>query len=311
MKILLAGATGSVGRPLTSALVARGHTVLGLTHDPASRELLSALGARPVVADALDRDALLRAVAGLEADAVVHELTALKRPPTRHKGMALTDRLREEGTANLVAAAQRMGATRVVTQSFVLGYGYRRHDHVLDETSPFGEPSGDRNDPHLAAMLAAEDLTFAMPHGVALRYGLLYGGDVAEMRTLLAKRAVPVSDGGLLPWVHHDDAVAATVAALEQGRPGQAYDVVDDEPATWAQVFTAMADALGVRRPRHVPRWVFRLAAPYPATFAVDSSLRVANAKAKRELGWTPRHPSYREGTAAMADRTLAERRAA
>jgi nucleoside-diphosphate-sugar epimerase len=193
----------------------------------------------------------------------------------------------------------------------VLGYGYRHHEGVLDETAPFGEASGDRNDPHLAAMLAAEEQTFATRHGVALRYGLLYGGDVEAMRALLARRAVPVADGGVLPWVHHDDAVAATVAALERGRAGQAYDVVDDEPATWAQVFTAMADALDVRRPRRVPRWVFRLAAPYPATFAVDSTLRVSNAKADRDLGWRPRYRSYREGTAAMAHRATTPRRAA
>src|SRR5262249_4431628 len=158
----------------------------------------------------------------LAADAVVHELTALKKPPTRHRGMALTDRLRTEGTANLVAAAAALGATRFVSQSIVLGYGFRDHgDRVLDETSPFGRPAADASDPHVAAMRAVEDQTFATGHGIALRYGMFYGGDAAATLQALRSRAIPVADGGLLPWVHHDDAAAATVAAIERGRTGR------------------------------------------------------------------------------------------
>jgi nucleoside-diphosphate-sugar epimerase len=311
MKVFLAGATGALGVPLTRRLVAQGHHVLGLTRDPAHAGAVAALGATPVVADALDRDALLRAVEGRQVDAVIHELTALKEPPVRHKGMELTDRLRTEGTANLVAAAGVLGATAFVTQSIVFGYGFRRHDGILDETAPFGRPAGDATDPHVAAMLAAEEQAFATPHGVALRYGLLYGGDAPQMQALLAKRGVPVVAGGVLGWVHHDDAVAATVAALERGRAGQAYNIVDDQPATWEEVFTSMATALGSRPPHHLPRWLFRLVAPYPTTFAVDTSMRVSNAKAKRELGWMPRYRSYHEGIAAMVGSLPAERRAA
>ena len=245
---------------------------------------------------------MLRALNGQSADAIVNELTALKKPPRKHSGMRTTDRLRTEGTANLIAATTALGATRFVTQSFILGYGYRDHGaQLLDEDAPFGQPAGDRSDPHVAAMLSTEQQAYTTPVGIALRYGLLYGGDTEQMRVLLAKRQVPVAAGGLLGWVHHHDAVAATVAAVERGRAGQAYNIVDDEPASWQQVFTAMAESLGASSPRGSPCWLFRLVAPYVATFAVDSSMRVANTKAKRELGWSPRFRTFREGVAAMA----------
>jgi nucleoside-diphosphate-sugar epimerase len=149
-------------------------------------------------------------------------------------------------------------------------------------------------------MASTEQQAFTAPVGVALRYGLLYGGDPAGTRAQLASRSVPVAAGGLLGWVHLDDAVAATVAAIEHGRAGQAYNIVDDLPATWAEVFTAMASALGTPRPRQLPRWVFHLVAPYIATFALDTSMRVANTKAKTELGWRPTFATYHEGIDAM-----------
>ena len=302
MKVLLAGASGALGVRITTLLVHHGHEVLGLARDPAGAPRLAALGATPVVADALDREGLLRAVDGLAADAVVDELTELKKPPTRHRGMARTDRLRTEGTANLLAAAEALGARRFLTQSFVLGYGYRDHGrNLLTEDAPFGRPAGNRSDPHVAAMLSTEQQAFTAPEGIALRYGVLYGGDAASMGPLLARRAVPVAEGGLLGWVHHQDAAAATVAALERGRGGQAYNVTDDLPATWQEVFLAMARALGAPRPPRVPRWLFRLAAPYVASFVVDSSMRVSNAKARRELGWRPAYPTYEDGIGALA----------
>ena len=301
MKVLVAGASGALGVPLTRQLIANGHKVLGLTRDLGGARHLEALGAEPVVADALDRDGLVRALDGLWADAVIHELTALRKPPTRHAGMAPTDRLRTEGTANLLAAAEALGAKRFLTQSIILGYGYRDHGPaLLTEDAPFGRPAGDRSDPHLAAMLSTEQQAFTAPEGIALRYGLLYGGD-AQMRALLARRGLPVARGGVLGWIHHTDAAAATVAALEHGRPGQAYNLVDDLPATWQEVYTAMAQALGTPPPRRIPRWLFRLAAPYVASFAVDTSMRVANAKAKTELGWQPTFPTYHDGIRAMA----------
>ena len=302
MKVLLAGASGAIGTPLTRQLVAHDHQVLGLTRDWDGARRLQALGATPVVADALDRDGLLRAVDGLAADAVIHELTALRKPPLRHRGMAPTNRLRTEGTANLLAAAGALGARRFITQSVIFGYGYRDHGpRLLTEEDPFGLPAGDACDPHVAAMRSTEQQAFGAPEGIALRYGLLYGGDADRVRGLLARRRLPVARGGALGWVHHDDAAAATVAALERGRPGQAYNVVDDLPASWQEVYATMAKALGAPPPRHLPGWLLRLAAPYVASFVVGTSMRVSNAKAAAELGWRPLYPNYRAGVQAMA----------
>jgi nucleoside-diphosphate-sugar epimerase len=301
MKILLAGCDGALGTPLTRLLLARGHTVLGLIRNPSRVPVLRARGVEPIVADALDREGLLRAVDRHSADAVIHELTALKKPPMRASGMATTNRLRTEGTANLLAAAARLGANRIVTQSIVLGYGYRDHgDHVLTESDPFGIPAGDLTDETVKALHAAETQTFEAPEGIALRYGLLYGGDASQIRPMIAKRLVPVAAGGPLGWIHHLDAAAATVAALERGRPGQTYNIVDDQPATWSEVFTTMAAAFGAPPPRRVPRWLLHLLAPYIGMVMVDTWLRASNAKAKTELGWQPRFRNYREGIAAM-----------
>jgi nucleoside-diphosphate-sugar epimerase len=301
MKVLLAGASGALGIPLTRRLIEHGHEVLRLTRRPQNGGRLAAL-ATPVIADALDRNALLGALDGYSADAVIHELTALRKPPTRHSGMVPTDRLRTEGTTNLLAAAANLGAKRFLTQSIILGYGYRDHgDLVLTEGAPFGLPEGDACDPHLAAMRSAEQQAFSAPEGIALRYGMLYGADAAQMRTLLAKRKLPVAKGGQLGWIHHEDAAAATVAALEHGRAGQAYNVVDDLPATWQEVFTAMAKAFGAPSPWKLPAWLFRLAAPYVASFAVGTSMRVSNAKARKELDWYPAFRTYRDGISSMA----------
>jgi nucleoside-diphosphate-sugar epimerase len=147
---------------------------------------------------------------------------------------------------------------------------------------------------------STEQQAFTAPEGIALRYGLLYGGDAEQVRAMLAKRRLPVARGGLLGWVHHQDAAAATVAALEHGRAGQAYNIVDDQPASWQEVFTAMAQAFGTPPPRTLPGWLLGLAAPYVASFAVGASMRVSNGKSKTELGWRPAFPIYRDGIQAL-----------
>jgi nucleoside-diphosphate-sugar epimerase len=223
MKILLAGASGAIGIPLTRQLIARGHEVIGLIRRPEAANSLITEGAQPVVADVLERADLLRAVKGMSADAVIHELTALKTAPARHSDMAPTDRLRIDGTANLLLAAEGVGASTFVTQSIIFGYGYRNHgDRVLTETDPFGLPAGNAGDPHVEAMLSTEQQAFTAPAGIALRYGMFYGGDAVQKRALLTKRGSPVAKGGLLGWVHHEDAASATVAALEHGCGGNA-----------------------------------------------------------------------------------------
>jgi nucleoside-diphosphate-sugar epimerase len=237
--------TGLLGVPLTRALLADGHEVIALIHARRS----TAAGVASVTADALDRESLLRAVDGIEADAVIHELTALAKPPMRHSGMAMTNRLRTEGTANLVAAADVIGAKRFVRQSIILGYGYRDHgDKLITEDDPFGLPQHDKTDPHVAAMLSTEQQAFTAPEGIALRYGMLYGGDLATLQPLIARCRLPVVRGGVLGWVHHEDAAAATVAALDHGRAGQAYNIVDDRPASMAELYTAEAAAPAPRR---------------------------------------------------------------
>ena len=302
MKVILAGATGMLGVPITEQLLAAGHEVIGITRTTGGAGRLDRLGATPLVADVMDRAALLAAAEGVHADAVIHQLTALKKAPVDHRGMAMTNTLRIEGTAHLLDLAHAVGARRFITQSIVFGYGYSDHGtKPLTEESPFGRTHGDAFDEHILAMASAEQQTFQADgiDGIALRYGLLYGAaaDQAKVARLLRKRALPVArHGGALAFVHHDDAAAATVAALERGVAGQAYNVVDDTPATFRALVTAIARATNAPRPRVLPRWLLRLVAPYGGAILSDVSLRVSNAKAKRELGWAPRYPSIAAG---------------
>jgi nucleoside-diphosphate-sugar epimerase len=304
MKILLAGATGAIGRPLLKALREQGHDVLALTRDPGAR----VPGARAVVADVLDRDALLRAVDGISADVVIHQLTALSKPPARFTDMEMTNRLRTTGTTHLLAAARVIGARRFLTQSMVPGYGYTDHGvRVLTERDPFGQQRAGKAAPIVAAMASTEQqvLTADGIEGIALRYGAFYGltGSEALITALRAgKLPVPRDGGGIMSWIHLTDAAAATVAAMDKGVAGYAYNIVDDEPVTWGAMFTAHAKAAGTKPPRRLPAWLIRLAAPYFATLMIDTNLRVSNAKAKAELGWTPTLPTYREGVQAPAD---------
>lgn len=304
MRVLLAGATGAIGRPLTVALQRNGHEVVALTrlvgHAPGLRER----GITPVVADALDRDALLRATERLSVDAVVHQLTALRKPPARHSGMTQTNTLRTTGTRNLLEVAISSGAKRFLTQSIVFGYGYTDHGSaVVTEDAPFGQHVDGPTNAHVHAMGVNERLVRQHPHleGIALRYGLFYGGD--DMAQLIRARKVPVPrrGGGELAWTHLDDAVSATVAALEKGSAGSAYNIVDDEPASWRTVMERLASGYGVPAPHAVPAWVIRLGAPYVGAMVLDTSLRASNAKARQELGWVPAHPTTRQGTASGA----------
>jgi nucleoside-diphosphate-sugar epimerase len=305
MKVFLAGATGALGIPLVRALLAAGHDVIGLTRTRPGARLLAGLGAGAVIADAMDRDALLRAVAGLRADAVLHELTALRRPPTRHSGMFATNALRIEGTANLIAAARTMRAGRFVTQSMIYGYGYLDHGHkTITEQEPFGQPHGDKGDLHIAAMQSTEQQVFTAEgiEGIALRYGLFYGGDTEKLVAMMRKRRLPVTRGRPEQgWVHIEDAAAATVAALEHGRPGAAYNIVDEQPTSWTEMVIATAAAFGAPRPMAMPTWILRILAPYVALAMAQTSMRVSNVKAKNELGWRPSIATYRDGIRAMA----------
>ncbi|MEU4481727.1 NAD(P)-dependent oxidoreductase [Micromonospora sp. NPDC023966] len=307
MRVLLAGASGAIGTPLTRQLLAAGHQVVGISRSQSNAERLRNAGAEAVVADVLDRESLLAAVRGVRADAVVHELTALG---TTKMGEALqgTNALRTTGTANLLAAARAVGAHRFVTQSIVLGYGYRDHGpRVLTEDDPFAEPVSGKLGEAVAAIRSTEEQVFSADEmeGVALRYGFFYGQDrMTDMIVnLVRKRRLPVpSSGGFANFIYLEDAAAATVAALKKGRAGQAYNIVDDEPVRWGDYLDTLAAAFGARRPWRVPSWMLR---PIPYAHAMmTTSMRVSNAKAKRELGWAPGVPTYREGIPLIARAT-------
>jgi nucleoside-diphosphate-sugar epimerase len=304
MKVILAGASGAIGTPLVRRLTAAGHDVVGITRTPAKAARLRDLGVEAVVADVMDRDQLLRALAGVRADAVVHELTALTKIPVRHSGMAPTNALRTQGSAHLVEAMRLVRAERFLTQSIFFGYGYGDHGgRVVTEDDPFGVPGRGPTAAHVAAMRSAEEQAFAVG-GIALRYGLFYGpgGPTQGLVDMLRKGRLPVisGGGGLGNWIELDDAAAATVAALEKGRAGTAYNVVDGTPVTWGDFLDEAARLVGGPRPRRLPSWVIKLASPY-AWSAMTTSVRVSNARARAELGWTPDYPSYREGLARVA----------
>ena len=313
MRVLLAGASGVLGRHMSAALVDAGHEVIGLTRSPGGAERLAGMGVQPVVADLMDRDGLLRAVDGLRADAAIHAATALRKVPMRHRDMAATDALRVQGTGNLIEAARSVGARRLVVESMHFGYGYGDFgDEVITETSrPFAPPGRTPAlERHLEGFRVKERLALHTDgiEGISLRFGALYGpgfggGGTDQIVAMLRGRKLPLVPDrrpGLLPWTHLADAGTATVAALERGTPGQAYHIVDDEPASMNTHVRFLADTFGTPRPMTVPLTLVRLIGPYLYAF-LTSAARLSNDKAKRELGWTPAYPSYRDGIRSLA----------
>ncbi|MFI0966335.1 NAD-dependent epimerase/dehydratase family protein [Streptomyces sp. NPDC021080] len=293
--ILLAGASGVLGRHITRALTEAGHEVTGLGRGPAN-------GVR---ADVTDRDALLRAVDGRHFDTVVLAATALRKAPLRHRDMHATDDLRVDGTAHLVEAARATGARRLVSESMVFGYGFGDHgDRVVTEADAFGpEGATPELERHIAAMRIKERLTFEATglEGIALRFGLFYGaGGTDALLPMLRRRQLPVADdhGRVLPWVDLADAARAVAAAVERGRPGEAYNVTDRAPLGFAAHVRAVAGEFGLPKPMTVPLWTMR-----PLSYAhvvMRTNLRVSSAKAERELGWTPTYTSAYDGLAAL-----------
>lgn len=304
MRILLAGGTGLLGAPLMTALVAGGHHVTGIARNPAGAATLVDRGATPVLCDVLDRDGLLRAVTGLHADAVINELTSLKKAPARFSGMRATNRLRIDGTANLVEAAASIGASRFLTQSIVFGYGYVDHgSRRLAEDEPFGTIRGDETDEPIAAMVSTEQQAFATGGGIALRYGLFYGGDIADIARMLGRRSLPVPRTwrGSIPMIHHRDAATATVAALHRGIPGQAYNLADDGDTSWSDYVRTVAAVTGAPTPLAIPDAAVRAVAPYAGELMTRVNLRVSTERARTQLGWAPRYPTIAEGLAVSA----------
>jgi nucleoside-diphosphate-sugar epimerase len=303
MRILLAGASGVFGRALTPALIAAGHEVVGITRTPDGVRMIEEMGAGSVVADVLDRDQLLAAVGDRRFDAVISQLTALKKAPMRNKDMDVTNVLRTVGTENLMAAAKATGATRFLTQSMIFGYGYGDlGPGPITEDAFFGPSPRKAFALHGEAMLRNEQIAFSEPgiDGIALRYGLFYGDQATYAYVDFLKAGkLPIVNAGTNSFVHLADAASATVAALERGKGGEAYNVVDDTPARFAAVALEVAKDFKTKTPRTVPAWLTK-PMPYLNCFITGRWI-ISNAKAKAELGWQPQYPSFHEGVRADA----------
>ena len=301
MRVFIAGAGGAIGARLVPQLVERGHEVIGSSRTPEKADRLRALGAEPVTLDVLDADAVRRAVGTAVPDAIVHQATALAgMSDFKHfdRSFAATNRLRTAGTDALLAAAREFGISRFVAQSYA-GWPYAREGGpVKSEDDPLDPtPVGAMRETLAAIRHLEQSATDA--GGVALRYGGFYGSpDDAQLEPVRTRRFPIVGDGaGVWSFVHLDDAAAATVLALEQRATG-IYNVVDDDPAPVREWLPVLAAAIGAKPPRHVPRWLARLAAGEVGVVLMTETRGASNRKAKEELGWTLRHPSWRRGFA-------------
>ena len=297
MKVFIAGASGAIGQPLMRQLIERGHEVVGMTRSNAGA--IETVGAEVAIADAFDADGVRVAIEAAKPDVVVNELTDLGRPLNPRKydeWLAGTNRLRREGTKNLVDAAIAAGVPKFISQS--VAFAYRFDPGTKTEDSPIiGAAAGDMGE----AMESLEQQTLNAPGGIVLRYGFFYGPGTAyasggQQIEMIRKRQMPIIGGGVgqFPFIHVEDAASATVAAIERGEPG-IYNVVDDEPAPGHEYIPYLANLIGAKKPRRIPGWVARMVAGRMAGFA-GGLQPVSNAKAKQRLGWQPRYPSWREG---------------
>jgi nucleoside-diphosphate-sugar epimerase len=298
MRVFVAGGSGVLGRRLVPQLVARGHQVTATTTSAAKLGLLEQLSAEGVVMDALDAASVGEAVAAARPDAIVHEMTALSvahagKPNLRkaNRFFAATNRLRTEGTDHLLAAAQATGVSHFVAQGHASMNGIRKGGWVKTEEDPLEVLEGTKAIRHL------EDVV-VKAGGAVLRYGGFYGpGAWDEQLALVRKRLFPLVGGGTgyVSWVHVDDAASATVLALEQSAKG-VFNIVDDEPAPVSAWLPFLAECAGAKQPRRIPAWLARLLAGEMAVGIMTEGRGFSNAKAKRELGWQLRYPSWRQG---------------
>jgi 2-alkyl-3-oxoalkanoate reductase len=301
VRIFVLGSSGAIGTRLVPQLIERGHEVVGSHHSPSGADRLRAFGAEPVLLDALDQGAVRAAIAAAEPDAIVHQATALaaaKFGRNFDKVFAGTNELRTKGTDALLAAARENGVRRFVAQSFASYRYVREGGPIKTEDDPLHPTAPKNMEESWAAMAHLEQAVIDFG-GIALRYGAFYGaandGPIEPVR----KRRYPIvgDGGGLVSFIHLEDAAAATVLALEHEGPA-IYNIVDDEPAPVREWLPVLAQALGAAPPRRLPVWLARLAAGEAAVVMATEARGASNAKAKRELGWSLRYPSWRQGFA-------------
>jgi nucleoside-diphosphate-sugar epimerase len=300
VRVFVAGGTGVLGRRLVPQLVAAGHEVTATTRSEARLDLLAGLGAKGVVMDGLDAASVGEAVAAARPEVVVHEMTAIGgKPDIRHmdRWFATTNRLRSEGTDHLLAAAEASGVDHVVAQSYASWNGIREGGWVKTEDDPLDPLTGTSAEPVMAAIEHLEAAVLAAG-GAVLRYGGFYGpGATDDQVELVRKRQFPLVGAGTghSSWVHLDDAAAATVLAVEQRATG-VFNIVDDDPAAASEWLPHLARCAGAKAPLRLPPWLARFLAGNVAVTMMTEGRSFSNAKAKRELGWELRYPSWRQG---------------
>jgi nucleoside-diphosphate-sugar epimerase len=303
MRVLVTGASGAIGTRLVPQLIDGGHEVIGAFRSPRSAERLRALGADPLPLDLLDRLAVRRAVFETAPDAIVHQATALSGvafSKNLDRSFELTNRLRREGTDALLAAAREGGVSRFVAQSHANFRYARDGGPAMSEDDPLDTKPVAGMVEVRAAMNYLDDAVVAAG-GIALRYGFFYGAPNDGLIEPVRKRQFPIvgSGEGVSSFIHLEDAAAATVLALEHDGPA-IYNIVDDEPAPVREWLPVLAEALGAKPPRRFPVWLARLFAGEPGVMLGTEARGASNAKAKRELGWTLRYPSWRQGFVAV-----------
>jgi len=302
MRVFLAGATGAVGRPLVTRLLAAGHEVTATTRSPDKAEQLRRFGVTAFMLDGLDGGAVGEAVARAEPDVIVHQMTALSAKPNLRRfdaWFAETNALRTRGVDHLLSAAVSLGVKRFIVQSYTGWNNKRDGGPIKTEDDPLdADPVPCQRQTMAAIHYLEKAATDAPLTGIVLRYGNLYGpGASDEMVALLRNRMLPIigNGAGIWSWLHVEDAAAAAVAALEAGSAG-VYNIVDDEPAPVAQWLPCMAEAVGAKPPLWVPTWLGRLAAGEVAARWMTEGRGASNGKAKRELHFRPVWPTWREG---------------
>ncbi len=297
MRVLVVGGSGAIGSRLIPQLADLGHQVTGTSRSAGKAGRLRSLGAEPAVLDVLDAGAVRALVAAVQPDAIIYQATALfgvRMGRNMDRAFGPTNRLRTTGTDTLLAAARDHGVPRFIAQSFAPFRYARAGEPVKDESDPLvaDPPPSARQ---MFAAMAHVDQAVTAAGGIALRYGGFYGDEDAMVKAVRKRQFPLIGDGGgIMSFVHLDDAAAATVLALDCDGPA-IYNITDDEPAPMRDWLPALAAAVGAKPPRHLPAWLAGLFMGKMLPMMTQAP-GASNAKAKKELGWVLRYPTWRTG---------------